>query len=304
VTGHPDSSDLRAAILLVRHRTDRARLTEALKGRARAVFVETVAELEHQVVRSVDPIAAVIIEARDRDDVPVAPTLERLRQRRPGLSLIGYCAAGHEFSSEILELASAGIHELMFKGLDESKNVLASVLARAKHATSAETVLAAVLPHVSESAIPYVSYCVHHARNDFDVEELAAAFGLHRKTLVQRLREADLPTPSALIAWCRLFVVAHLLHGGGRAVDDVAIALDFPSPGALRNLVKRYTGARPLELRARGGVRAVLSHFLSPNAFGRAPRAEGDGPEDGTEPLNAGAHRTLPPPPSAAMGER
>ncbi|HYD51625.1 MAG TPA: helix-turn-helix domain-containing protein [Gemmatimonadaceae bacterium] len=271
-------AELPAAVLLVRSRTDRARLADALRGRARPVFVETVAELEHQVLRTVDPIVAVIAEPRDRDEVPTAPLLGRLRERRPGLSLVGYCGAGHEHSGDILDLASAGVHELMFRGLDESRHVLASVLARATHATAAESVLALVLPTVSENAAAYVSYCVHHAREDFDVEELASAFGLHRKTLIQRLREADLPTPSALIAWCRLFVVAHLLHAGGRAVDDIALALDFPSPGALRNLVKRYTGARPLELRARGGVRAVLAHFLSPDAFGRsAPPDEGQG---------------------------
>ena len=275
--------ELPTAVLLIRQRPDRARLADALRGRAQPVFVESVAELEHQVLRAVDPVVAVIVEPRDAEGIPTAPVLGRLRERRPELSLVGYCGAGHEHSGEILELASAGVHELMFRGLDESRHVLQSVLARATHATAAESVLAIVLPVVRDSAAPYVSYCVHHARDDFDVEELAAAFGLHRKTLIQRLREADLPTPSALIAWCRLFVVAHLLHAGGRAVDDIALALDFPSPGALRNLVKRYTGARPLELRARGGVRAVLSHFVSPDAFGRSA-APADDPVVGDVP--------------------
>ena len=280
VTGDSDAGvpELPEAVLLVRNRTERARLSEALRGRARPRFVETVAELEQAVLRNVDPLAAVIAEPRDAEGVPSGPTLSRLRERRPGLSLVGYCGAGHEHSGAILELAAAGVHELMFKGMDESRHVLASVLARATHANAASSVLAVVMPRLSEAAQPYVSYCVHHAREDFDVEELASAFGLHRKTLIQRLREADLPTPSALIAWCRLFMVAHLLHTGDRAVDDIALALDFPSPGALRNLVKRYTGARPLELRARGGVRAVLEHFLSPDAFGRtAPPEEGPG---------------------------
>lgn len=276
VTGSPPAGapPLPTAVLLVRHRSDRIRLTDAMRGRARPVFVETVVELERYVSRSVDPVAAVIAEPRDTDGVPSALTLSRLRERRPGLSLVGYCAAGHEYSNDILELAGAGVHELMFRGLDESRHILSSVLARATHATSAEAVLSVVLPAVSSAAAPYLTYCVHHAREDFDVEELASAFGMHRKTLGLRLREADLPTPSALIAWCRLFIVAHLLDAEGRAVDDIALALDFPSPGAMRGLVRRYCGMRPLELRDAGGVHVVLAHFLHPDAFGRPSHIE------------------------------
>lgn len=301
---------LPVAVLLVRDRTDRAKLAEALRGRARPVFVDSAQDLEQRVSRSVDPIIAVIAEPRDADGVPSAPALARLHALRPGLSLVGYCDAGHEYSSDILELAIAGVHELMFRRLDESRHVLASVLARATHATAAEHVLAIVLPQLPAAAATYVGYCVHHAREDFDVEQLAAAFGLHRKTLGIRCREAGLPTPNALIAWCRLFVVAHLLAEGDRLVDDVALALDFPSPGALRNLVKRYTGGRPLDLRAGGGVRAVVACFLRPDAFGRdVQSAEEERPparvaEEGHASARVAGTIRRQSPRSAALGDR
>ena len=62
---------------------------------------------------------------------------------------------------------------------------------------------------------------------------------------------------------CRYLVAAD----GGRSYIRQALQLDFPSDTALRNMIKRYTGLRASEIRARGGMRAIL------DAFGAAVRA-------------------------------
>src|SRR5215204_4741200 len=90
-------STLPVAVLLVRDRTDRAKLAEALRGRAQPVFVDSAQDLELRVSRSLDPIIAVIAEPRDADGVPSAPALAHLHALRPGVSLVGYCDAGHEY---------------------------------------------------------------------------------------------------------------------------------------------------------------------------------------------------------------
>jgi transcriptional regulator GlxA family with amidase domain len=64
-----------------------------------------------------------------------------------------------------------------------------------------------------------------------------------------------------MIQWCRLLIAARMLEDPGRAVEHVALLLDFPSGASLRNMLKRYTGLRPLEIRENGGMRCVL-HIL------------------------------------------
>ena len=90
---------------------------------------------------------------------------------------------------------------------------------------------------------------------------MADALNVHRKTLVARLSGANLPTPSALISWCRILVAARLLEDPGRSVEQVALLLEFPSGTSMRNMMKRYTGLRPGEIRENGGVRCVLHAF-------------------------------------------
>src|SRR3546814_9586520 len=76
---------------------------------------------------------------------------------------------------------------------------------------------------------PFVTFCLEQARRAITVPEAAAALGVHRKTLVDRLAAAGFPTPSAMIAWCRLITAARLLEDPGRTVEQVALLLDFPS---------------------------------------------------------------------------
>jgi methylphosphotriester-DNA--protein-cysteine methyltransferase len=58
-----------------------------------------------------------------------------------------------------------------------------------------------------------------------------------------------------------LMVCARLLEDPGRSVSQVAMLADFPSSTSLRNMLRRYTGLRPLEIRENGGLRCVLHAF-------------------------------------------
>ncbi len=100
--------------------------------------------------------------------------------------------------------------------------------------------------------------------------------GVHRKTLVDRLKAARMPSPRAMIGWCRLLIAARMLDDPGRTVEQVALKLDFPSGAALRNMFKRYTGLRTTEVRENGGVRCLIhafKHELAAVSAGRKPIA-------------------------------
>jgi len=84
---------------------------------------------------------------------------------------------------------------------------------------------------------------------------------VHRKTLAARLARAGMPTPLALIGWCRLLAAARAMEEGGRTLEQVALRLEFPGAAALRNMLARYTGLSPREVRRRGGVQSVIAAF-------------------------------------------
>jgi AraC-like DNA-binding protein len=271
----PASSVLPRIAALVLGRLDRARLQDAVRGTAILEQVDRVVDLERLVVRSVPRVSAVVAEPYDSHRTPTAPMLARLKAEYPGVALIGYCLPGHTHSSEILALARAGVHELVFRGIDDATATFQQTLARASQASASREVLNALRPVVSTDALWIVEACAQYAWPELNSRELAQALGLNVKTLVKHCRAGGLPSPGALLNWIRLMVVSYLLEAEGRALEHVATAFGLESASPLRNLLKRYTGMRATEIRAGGGLRVVIDAFLRPDAFGRCSRSQG-----------------------------
>jgi AraC-like DNA-binding protein len=283
--GDLSTSDLAGTALharvaaLVLGRLERARLQDAVRGRAVLEHVDTVAALEQLVVRSVPRVSAVIAEPFDIHKTPVAPTLARVRAEYPGVALIGFCQPAYKHSTEIVALVSAGVHELVFRGVDDTAEAFRQTLARASQTSAAREVLNALRRHLSNDAMAIVETTVQYAWPDFNSRALAQVLGMNVKTLVKQCRTCGLPSPGALLNWVRLMVVSYLLEAEGRALEHVAAAFGLDSASPLRNLMKRYTGLRSLEVRTGGGLNVVIERFLREDAFGRQePKARrGDG---------------------------
>ncbi|MDQ3811804.1 MAG: helix-turn-helix domain-containing protein [Chloroflexota bacterium] len=244
-------------------------MQEALRGHGMLRFYERPADLAAAV--GAGGVTAVLIEPRDGRGYSTAQLVESLRTGFPGVAVIAYCDHRHDSSGDILALARAGVNELAFRGTDDVRLALTAALTSAEHQSTAELVLRELAPAVPASVRPLVAYCLEHAGTRLSVARVAAEFGVHRKTLVNRLDQAGLPTPIALIGWCRLLVAARLLDDPGRSVEQVALSLDFPSGTALRNMLKRYTGLNAREVRENGGLRCLIRMFQQTLA---RPRAE------------------------------
>ena len=254
---------------LVLGRLERARLQDAVRGRAILEHVDTVSGLEELVASSVPRVSAVIAEPFDSQKTPVAPTLARLRAEYPGVALIGFCQPAYKHSTEIVALVTAGVHELVFRGVDDTVEAFRQTLARASQTSAAREVLNTLRGHLSPEAMTIVETTVQYAWPDFNSRALAQVLGVNVKTLVKQCRTHGLPSPGALLNWVRLMVVSYLLEAEGRALEHVASAFGLDSASPLRNLMKRYTGLRSLEVRNGGGLKIVVEKFLSPDAFGR-----------------------------------
>jgi AraC-like DNA-binding protein len=245
--------------VLVRELAARARIQEALRGHAVVRTCEQQDELLALVSEGV--VGVVVVDLRDRLGAPTLHVVRAIREGFPSVPVVAYCSLTPETSREILSLARAGVNDLILRGVDDVGVALRTVITTAQEHCGAKHVLDVIAPLVPPSVLPFLRYCLEHSRQTLTVADVAAALGVHRKTLVDRLATAGLPTPSAMIAWCRLTMVARLLEDPARSVEQIALLLDFSSAPALRNMLKRYTGLSPREVRENGGLRCVLHAF-------------------------------------------
>jgi AraC-like DNA-binding protein len=262
---------LPAIAALVLDREGRARIQDSLRGRATVQFVDEGRELLAIVRRTT--LVAIIIEARDRAGVAIAPLARAIREGFPSVALIGYGRLSSAGSGEVLALARAGVDELIIYGCDDVGIALRSAVEQARERRAAAQVLTALDDVVPPTLHSFVAYCLEHARQATSVSAAARALGVHRKTLVNRARQAGVAEPSRLLGWCRLLAAAPLLADPFRPVEQVALESGFTSATAFRNMLKRYSGLTPTVLRtAHGTSRLVKLAREAIAESGKAPR--------------------------------
>jgi AraC-like DNA-binding protein len=206
-------------------------------------------------------VVGVLAEARDVKDEPTAPVLTTLMARFPTVPFLGYCGIGVSHADELRELARAGVHELVFRNVDDHPSLLLSKLGRGIEACAGAHVLRRLSEQLPEALHGVVAYCASFPRESHEIEKVALALGVHRKTLVNWCHRAHAPPPSVLVTWVRLLLAVEILQSPGHTIERVAHSLEFPSGSAFRNLCRRYLGHRPAELRSSEGREAAYRAF-------------------------------------------
>jgi AraC-like DNA-binding protein len=242
---------------LVLGKSERARLTTALRGEYHVQFAERGCELLTLVKGERSSVAAVMLEMRDADGRSTCDIVSQIAVSELSPPVLAYCRARGEGSGEIRNFVLAGVRELVFEGVDDVGVALRAVLSSAQQAHVGERVANAMLTALPPILGPFVRYVTAHPDTQ-RVAAVAGALGFNRKTLVNHCAQAVAPPPQELLAWCRLSVVAELLSTTPKTIESIALQLDFPSDTALRNMMKRYTGLRATDVRARGGMRCVM----------------------------------------------
>lgn len=249
-----------AVAALIPDDVTRAYLVGELRGRADLLTCGCVHELLSLLARH--RIDLIVVAPWDAVGARVAAVLRQVRDRLPSVPIAIYCALTTAAVREVVALTKAGADEVIFRSPDDHAGALWFRLLVAVNRRAANEALDALHSVLPTEVEPIISYCLDRAETGVRVGEVAAAFHVHRKTLANRVAAAGLPAPACLISWCRLLLAARLLEDPGRAVEQVALELGFGSGAALRNMLRRYTGLRPSQLRAKGGMRCVLEQFM------------------------------------------
>jgi AraC-like DNA-binding protein len=250
---------LPCVVALLDDRVVRARLEAALRDRATVLFSESTVALLEDVARV--SAVAVLLPMCDRCGTSTAPIARRVRRAFPSVSLIGFVASGRRPANEILDLARAGVHALIFDAADGGLLAVRAAISDAVQRCAVDSIATSMLRWMPKHLHPVARECLEQARTESSVETVARALGVHRRTLTKHLARAQLPPPRVLLAWCKVRLAARLLEDPERSVEQVAMTLEFPSAAALRNMLKRYTGRCPGEIRTLGGLQYALRAF-------------------------------------------
>jgi AraC-like DNA-binding protein len=252
-------------LALVAGREDRVRIRAALAGTAEVTFVTSVADVLEALRADRGSIRVVIMEARDAAGRPSAGLARQVTLLFPTIPVVGYCSPDTEGSQDIIALSSAGVHELVFKNRDDHPALLRRLLMSAEQACAADVVQRHLRHKLPPGVGPIVEYCLQNPEDAHTVEQVAHALGLNRKTLASHCKTEGFPPPGAVVAWCLILLTTALLATPGITVERIAMQLNFPSGAALRNMIKRHTKLRPVDLRTPTALVEMCGRFLRSN---------------------------------------
>jgi AraC-like DNA-binding protein len=259
-------------LVLIRDEAGRLRVEKSMQSRARVVAVATTRAAEQSIANARSRPVVAVVSATDAQGRNCLPLVRRLTQLRPTVPVIGYCTQVAAASRDVLTLARAGVHDVMFGGIDDHGRAVRRFVDTAAQASGVDDILRAIAPGLNDTLLPFVRYCLEHPHVN-SVAHAADALGIHRKTLFVHCREASAPPPGIIMTWCRLLLAAHLLATSLRSVEAVALDLGFASATALRNVTKRYTGLRPTAFRDGSAMPMVTQAFLAVARAATAPTA-------------------------------
>ena len=208
-------------------------------------------------------------ETIDRD----LGAIRRLREAFPRHPIVVWCEMRSLLSRQLLDVAQLDIAELAFRGITDSRHAFAQLLSSARQRASARELHQRLSELLPKSMQPLFVMALERAAEPLDVARAAAAFGVTRQTLRNRLLHHGLPRPQPFLIWCRLLVAGTLLDERGRTLDSVALQLGFSSGQNLGAALRRYVGATLTELREGQVGVAVEGEFARIVGRGRARAA-------------------------------
>lgn len=256
-----------------------SRLRRALEhGRHRLLFAESW-ELLRQLALTAPPDVVVV------DPFCAADGLERcgqLRNAHPVCDLLPYGRLDGRPAHDLFRLFALGVQLPVVRDRDDAPAALRQAVETVLERRMADGVLRAVGEMFPDTLQSLLRYLLLHAETPLNPDDVARSQHCHSKTLRARLRAAGLPSHNRLIIWTRLLGAAHRVASSGRPLEQVAVAMDFPSAAALRTQLQRYAGMAAHELRSPGALDHLLdrfrraaapSHAAAPRHRGLAPAA-------------------------------
>ncbi len=202
-------------------------------------------------------VRLLVCEPQDARGESTESLLVTVAARFASVGIVGVVPRARVEGGALVRLVRSGTHALLLADDQLSpldcRRVFTEALVRSGGMAAGTGMLAATLEHPQR----LLEYGLRYSHAPVTVAMAAQAIGVSRKTLFIWCAEAGYPAPQQMLGWSRLLAVATLLEDEGRQVDHIAHDLEFPSGSALRNMMQRYCGLTPNELRNAGATAEV-----------------------------------------------
>ena len=231
----------------------------ALRGHATVEWFDSFADVRRAIERGQRTVT-VVVGMSDNVGATALSFADAVRSDRCGTSIVVCCDLDAGNQHPISELAVAGVHDILFTGVNDDGYTARMVIFGACLGGAADVVMHAVAPTIPAGLLRFVDVAVRRPRELRRVAEVATALNVPRQTLGRWCRANGYVRPEELLMWARLFLVAALLETTDRTLESIANELGYGSPTALRNRLREYTGLTSTQIRE-GGLALVLSVF-------------------------------------------
>jgi AraC-like DNA-binding protein len=237
----------------------RGRVQTALRGHATVRWFESFVEIRRALEHGDRPAAAIITLADDCGGTALSFAHE-VREDMTGTPVVVCCDLGHDTQPPLAALAEAGVHDILFAGMNDEGHAARTVIFGAALGSAADLVMRALGSSIPDALTCFVDLAVRRPRDLQRVSDVAAALHIPRQTLGRWCRRQGYIRPEELLVWARIFLVVALLESTSRTLESIAAELCYGSPTALRNRIRDYTGMTATQIRG-GGLDLVLAVF-------------------------------------------
>jgi AraC-like DNA-binding protein len=199
------------------------------------------------------PSDVVVVDPRDGGGMRI-DALGSLLARYPSLPVVVYTMLSPEAMRASVELAKFGVHHVVLRGYDDEPRRFRTLLERLPAYALSEQVLAGLAVRL-ECAPPALLRAVErlfrspHAFHD--VQDLAVAAGMTRRSLDRWLDRTGIAPAKMLVIGARLLRAYHYMRDPGYLLEDVAAKLGYPTARLFARQMRLATGLMPSAVRAR-----------------------------------------------------
>jgi AraC-like DNA-binding protein len=185
---------------------------------------------------------------------------QSVRAGATGTAIVVCCNLAETQLQSVSELAVAGVHDVLFTGLNDDGHSARMVIFGACLGGAGDLVINAMSPLVPTALLRFVELAVRRPRELRRVGDVAAALNVPRQTLGRWCRLHKFIGPEELLMWVRLLLATAMLDATERTLESIAYEMQYGSPTALRNRIREYTGMTATNLR-HGGLRLMMDAF-------------------------------------------
>jgi len=194
-----------------------------------------------------------LLVADPRAEGPVR--LEELRtiiRNFPSLPVVIYTILAPETLGATVELAKLGVRHVVLRNFDDEPRRFRDLLERQPAYVMSDAVLASLarpLGTVPAELARAVERLFRVPQQFKDVNDLASAAAMHRRSLDRWLERAGLASARMLVLGARLLRAYFYMQDPGRSLDEVVERLGYGSSRLFARQVRAATGLTPTALR-------------------------------------------------------